>query len=190
MEGSKPLDELLVTTEGQKNQSKIEIVYPVLWGVLGLFGVSIGIERYLFHSQGLLTTFYTPTIISVRNIVFGVLSIWIGIRLFYKPKQIQKWLYAYPSWILGIMIIGVVLFFFVKRICDLDLLVVTLDYLYIPLAYYTIRNINEKGMNQKVSLGQFIKENFLFLGIGIIILLVLIWGLAELFPYSLFFDLH
>lgn len=187
--------------------------FAFIWLIAGLVYIGLGLNGYYKYSQGRLWLFMTLNTLYIRDIVFGLLAIWVGIKLLPRlldennildaqaeasvPNR-KKWVYSYPIWIIGFIFFSTIIEnVFPDRVIDSFELqplfydfILTIDYLFLYLAYHTLSCLEDTEPITKDTIVQFVLENFLFLLIGMAVLLGLIFGGAELLPYELFHWIH
>lgn len=181
------------------------IYHPsIIWIIVGAYCIYTGLCGYYNYSQPRLWSFMTLNVLYIRDIVFGFLSIWVGMKLWPRPSRENnildahenasvfktiKWVYAYPIWIIGLIIVGTIIISIRYFSIELDFLFTT-DYLFLFLAYYSIITRTDKTFVNMADIIQFARNNYPFLLVGMIVLLGLIFGGAELLPYELFHWIH
>lgn len=161
-------------------------VTPSIWILLGLIGLYDGVSGYIHSSSGGLFIIMIPEEIQLKSIMFGIISLIIGIGLFINPKQQVRFVYSFPIWILLYITIGTIQHaiywggFDLIYIADFDFFV----YLFFPIL--TLVALKQQQQIDNISLKKFIANHWLFLITGSILVNAFIYITAELLPYELF----
>jgi|GEM_PF-4055252 len=170
--------------ENTGDKEKI-VILPIVWILLGIIGVLIGLNGYYRYTQPVLFTIMVSNDQYLRDIVFGLLSIGIGIMLFTQKYNATKLVYAYPMWVIGFIFFGTIINSIQFKHFESDL-IFTVDYLFILLSINTINRLNGEEEFSKSDIIPIIKTHKRFLAIGMFLLLALIWSLYIVFPYEFF----
>lgn len=181
-----------------KNKSPYHLT--IIWVIIGLFCIGLGLNGYYRYSEARFWSFMTHNSLYIRDIVFGLLAIGIGMKLLPQHQDENdvldaeedlalsktiKWVCAYPIWIIGFIISATIIQSIQYTPMDFDF-IFTIDYLFLFLAHYTILELTDKESITKKEVLQFMKGNAMFLLVGMVVLVGLIFSGSELLPYELF----
>lgn len=161
--------------------------FPIAWILIGSLELFFGISGYIRYSNGgMMYTFMIPEQIEVKNILFGLISIVIGIGLFINPKQQLKLIYLFPIWVITFILTGTIQSLIKWDYFGLEYIFI-LDYWFLIISFHTLREFKKDIIISKLNLIEFVKSNWVFTISSAVFINLLIFTLAELMPYEIFY---
>ena len=161
-------------------------IIAILWITIGLIQIFMGIDSYIHYSNGGFFLFMIPEETLIKNIILGIISIFIGVGLLKNPKSQIKQVYSIPLWAIIFIILAIIKDSVLVELYGTSYLW-TIDYLYFLLSFFTLKAIQKEVDFDRVSWKIFIRNNWLFILISGVLISSLIFIISLLFPYEFFY---
>lgn len=159
-------------------------VISCFWLIFGFVKIYLGISYYFQYSQdGVMWFIYVPVEDAVENIIYGMLSVFLGIKLL--KKCWSKLILTIPFSAIALSIIITIKDYLLYDFLNLINLI-NINYMFIVFSIVSIKILQEESVISKFSFLRIFKKDFIFIIIGTVIINALVFILARFLPYEVF----